>query len=408
MMESNPVCDAPPTEGVAALTRSHAIQVGAALRPYVRAMLGIEFSAAGPLPLSVVPHGSLMLTVQLGRAADCIEQKGVHGENTTLTGIRQHTGEFVGAGDCVTLFALLTPLGAVQLLDSQPLAPLPRIRARVAELLDRQVTRRLESDVALAATLHDKLWALAAWLEDRATAQRHLARAGLRAGRAAMRLSAEPGIGIEALADEQHVSRRQLERDFLLRKGGGSVFFDGEDITHASASRIARLGLALVPQWRELFATFSVEETLHTGAHAWGRRRAGALDHALDQTLDRALDRVYAMFPLLSQRRRQMASSLSGGEQQMLTLGRALMGRPRMMILDEPSAGLAVGIVQDVVATICRIRDEGVPILLVEQNLDIARQVAGRAVVLSAGRSTWSGTMAEATFSSAVRDAFFA
>jgi AraC-like DNA-binding protein len=196
------------------LVRTHAIEVSGTLRPYVSALIAAELSAAGPMPLSVAPHESLMLTLQLGRAPDCIEQKGDHGENVALTGIRQHTGQFVGAGDCVTLFALLTPLGAVQLLDSQPLAPLPRIRARVAELLDRQVTRKLESDVALAATLQDKLQALAAWLEDRAMAQRRLSRAGLRAGRAAMRLCAQPGIGIDALADEQHVSRRQLERDF--------------------------------------------------------------------------------------------------------------------------------------------------------------------------------------------------
>ncbi|MBC7992547.1 MAG: AraC family transcriptional regulator [Rhizobacter sp.] len=196
------------------LVRSHALEVSGALRPFVKALIGVELGAAGPLPLSVAPHESLMLTVQLGREADCIEQKGAHGENTSLTGIRQHTGQFLGAGDCVTLFALLTPLGAVHLLDSQPLSETPRIRARVAELLDRQVTRGLESEVALAATLQDKLWVLAAWLENRATTQRRLARGALRAGRAAMRLCAEPGTGIEALADEQHVSRRQLERDF--------------------------------------------------------------------------------------------------------------------------------------------------------------------------------------------------
>jgi AraC-like DNA-binding protein len=214
MQQSNPIHDAAPTEALAPLVRSHAIQVSGALRPYVRALIGADLGAVGPLPLSVVPHESMMLTVQLGRAADCIEQKGVHGENITLTGIRQHTGRFLGAGNCVSLFALLTPLGAVQLLDSQPLAPVPRIRARVCDLLDHRVTRRLESDVALAATLEDKLLAMAAWLEDRATAQRLLARAGLRAGRAAMRLCAEPGVAIDALADEQHVSRRQLERDF--------------------------------------------------------------------------------------------------------------------------------------------------------------------------------------------------
>jgi AraC-like DNA-binding protein len=152
--------------------------------------------------------------VQLGRGPDGLEQKGQHGELTRLTGIRQWTGSFIGAGDCVTLMALLTPLGSVSLLDSRPLAEVPRIRARLDRLLDPQPTRRLESDIALAATLDDKLLAFAAWLEGRATAHRRVARAALRAGRAAMRLCSAPGLSIEALADEQHVSRRQLERDF--------------------------------------------------------------------------------------------------------------------------------------------------------------------------------------------------
>jgi AraC-like DNA-binding protein len=193
---------------------ARSIDVGDTLRPYVSALVAAELHGIGPLPLSIAPHESLTLTVQLGRAADGIERKGPPGENTSLTGIRQQTGEFIGAGDCVTLFALLTPLGAVHLLDSQPLAPLPRIRARVDELLDRHVTRGLESDIALAATLDDKLRAFGAWLEGRATAQRQHSRAALRAGRAAMRVRADPATAIEALADEQHVSRRQLERDF--------------------------------------------------------------------------------------------------------------------------------------------------------------------------------------------------
>jgi transcriptional regulator GlxA family with amidase domain len=110
--------------------------------------------------------------------------------------------------------ALLTPLGSVQLLESQPLAEVPRILARVDQLLDPQLTRQLESDIALAATLDDKRHAFAAWLEVRATAQRRISRAALRAGRAAMRVCAMPALSMEAIADEQHVSRRQIERDF--------------------------------------------------------------------------------------------------------------------------------------------------------------------------------------------------
>ena len=155
-----------------------------------------------------------MLSVQVGRGADSIEQKGSHGENTCLTGIRQWTGAFTGAGDCISLFALLTPLGLVQLLESQPVENVPRIRARVAELLDHTVTRGLESDIARAPTLDGKLRAFGAWLEARAHANRRLSSAALRAGRAAMRVCDEPSAPIEVLAGEQHVSRRQLERDF--------------------------------------------------------------------------------------------------------------------------------------------------------------------------------------------------
>jgi AraC-like DNA-binding protein len=196
--------------------RAHAISipVRGALQPLVSALMAVELDATGPLPLAVAPHESLMLSVQFGRGPDGIEQKGRHGELTHLTGIRQWTGSFTGAGDCITLFALLTPLGAVQLLDSQPLDSTPRIRASVAALLDGQLTRALESKIALATTVHDKLQALAAWLEGRASVQRRLTPAALRAGRAAMRVCAAPALPMDRLADEQHVSRRQLERDF--------------------------------------------------------------------------------------------------------------------------------------------------------------------------------------------------
>jgi AraC-like DNA-binding protein len=193
---------------------THIIAVSGALRPYVSALMSAELSAGGPLPLAIVPHESLVLSVQLGRGADPIEQKGAHGDNTRLTGIRERTGEFSGQGNCVTLFALLTPLGAVQLLDARPLAEVPRIRAQMAALLDERLTRRLESDVARASSLEQKLHAFAAWLEARATANRRVGSAALRAGRAAMRLVDDPRLAMDTLADEQHVSRRQLERDF--------------------------------------------------------------------------------------------------------------------------------------------------------------------------------------------------
>lgn len=211
-MQESTAANAAPQAEAAIHTRS--LAVTGALRPYVSALMAAELGATGPLPLAIAPHESLMLSVQLGRGAGGIEQKGSHGENTCLTGIRRWTGAFSGAGNCISLFALLTPLGSVHLLESQPLHKVPRIRARVDQLLDRTLTRSLESDIALADTLDAKLHAFAAWLEARATAQRRLTPAALRAGRAAMRVCDEPKLPIETLADEQHVSRRQLERDF--------------------------------------------------------------------------------------------------------------------------------------------------------------------------------------------------
>ncbi len=204
----------PQRDPLAGTAHARSIPIRGALQPYVSTLMAVELDATGPLSLAIAPHESLVLSVQLGRGPDCIEQKGKHGEITSLTGIRQWTGSFTGAGDCITLFALLTPLGSVQLLESQPLAMVPRIRARVDELLDHRLTRQLESDIARADALEDRLHAFAAWLEERATSQRRLSTAALRAGRAAMRVCAAPAVSMETLAGEQHVSRRQLERDF--------------------------------------------------------------------------------------------------------------------------------------------------------------------------------------------------
>jgi AraC-like DNA-binding protein len=212
-LDKDRVMDRP--EGVGEGIKAQLVPVPSGLRPYVSALMAAEIPEAGPLPLAIAPHESLVLSVQVGRrAAHSIEEKGAHGENTRLTGIRQWTGAFTGAGDCISLFALLTPLGLVQLLESQPVDNLPRIRARVAELLDHRVTRGLESDIARAPTLDGKLRAFGAWLESRAHARRRLSSAALRAGRAAMHVCGEPSAPIEAIAAEQHVSRRQLERDF--------------------------------------------------------------------------------------------------------------------------------------------------------------------------------------------------
>jgi branched-chain amino acid transport system ATP-binding protein len=171
----------------------------------------------------------------------------------------------------------------------------------------------------------------------------------------------------------------------LLPKRRGKVEFFGGDISGLSASTIVRKGLALVPQWRELFRTFSVEETLIAATTAAQGRDPVPLES------------VYDLFPVLKERSQQLAGSLSGGEQQMLAIGRALVTNPKLLLLDEPSAGLAVGITRTLIQAIKRIRDTGVAILLVEQNMEIARAVGERCCMLATGKLAWRGTMKEAT-----------
>ena len=181
----------------------------------------------------------------------------------------------------------------------------------------------------------------------------------------------------------------------LIPKAAGQVMFDGTDISKLSPSSVARRGLALVPQWRELFPSFSVEETLLAGSNA--ARGRPAIPAAI----------VYELFPRLAERRKQLAGSLSGGEQQMLAIGRALVTNPKVMLLDEPSAGLAVGIVRAFVDAVKRIRERGVAILLVEQNLEIAAALADTCTVLAAGRVVWRGSAHAATSSEEIRQAYF-
>lgn len=176
----------------------------------------------------------------------------------------------------------------------------------------------------------------------------------------------------------------------------GTIRFDGAPIdalpTH---ERIAR-GLALVPEGRLVFPFLSVEDNLRLGAFT-PKARAQA---------DATLERVYAMFPRLPERRRQMAGSLSGGEQQMLALGRGLMSVPRLLMLDEPSLGLAPILVQEVMQRVATIRDEGVTVLIVEQNVHQTLKLADRGYVLENGRLTLQGTASELSASDEVRRAY--
>ncbi len=170
----------------------------------------------------------------------------------------------------------------------------------------------------------------------------------------------------------------------LLPKRRGKVEFFGEDISAMNTSAIVRKGLALVPQWRELFPTFSVEETLI------------AATTAADKREPKSLESIYDLFPVLQARRQQLAGSLSGGEQQMLAIGRALVANPKLLLLDEPSSGLASGVMRTLIQAIKRIRQSGVAILLVEQNMEIARSVGDRCCMLAAGTLAWQGPMQEA------------
>ena len=175
----------------------------------------------------------------------------------------------------------------------------------------------------------------------------------------------------------------------LVRARGGEVVFGGEPATRLPTERIVALGCSLVPEGRQVFAPMEVRENLLLGAHvqhARGRRHEIARD----------LEHVYALFPILETRARQLAGTLSGGEQQMLAIGRALMARPKLMMLDEPSMGLAPLVVKDIFGIVKRIREEeGTTVLLVEQNARSALQIANRGYVLETGRIVLQGTAEE-------------
>ena len=175
-----------------------------------------------------------------------------------------------------------------------------------------------------------------------------------------------------------------------LKPSRGKVILDGQEVQGLDASRIARLGLAHAPEGRKVFGPLSVEDNLLLGAYSRLPRFFGY--HAQAKA---DLDRVYDLFPRLRDRTRQSAGTLSGGEQQMLAIGRALMARPKVMLLDEPSMGLAPVIVQEVFRTIRRLKEEGITRLLVEQFAKSALEVADYAYVMEPGRIAVEGTPAE-------------
>ncbi len=168
------------------------------------------------------------------------------------------------------------------------------------------------------------------------------------------------------------------------RPSAGEILFMGIPIHNLSPEHIVRLGLVQVPEARQLFPNLTVLENLELGGYVHGRNHVRS-----------ALDEMFQLFPILSQRRRQKAGTLSGGEQQMLSIGRALMARPRLLLLDEPSLGLAPLIVEEIYEKIQALHRSGTPVLLVEQNALGALAIAERAYVLETGRIVLSGNTRE-------------
>ncbi len=175
----------------------------------------------------------------------------------------------------------------------------------------------------------------------------------------------------------------------------GEILFDGKPIARLAPHRISRLGVALVPEGRRLFPRLAVEDNLRLGAYA--RRGPERF---------RPFDLVFALFPRLRERLRQRAETLSGGEQQMLAIGRALMTAPRLLMLDEPSQGIMPRLVDDIFAAIARIRASGVTILIVEQRLVETLAIADRAYVMQTGRIVLAGAAAEIAGNAEVRRAY--
>lgn len=181
----------------------------------------------------------------------------------------------------------------------------------------------------------------------------------------------------------------------LLRPKSGTISFDGTDITQIPPHKLVPMGLAHVPEGRRIFQQMTVEENLEMGAFTQPK---GGI--AMD------LEKVFALFPRLRERRRQIAGTLSGGEQQMLAMGRALMSHPNTILMDEPSMGLSPKLVKEIFAIIRKLHDQGITVLLVEQNANMALSIADRAYVLETGRITMEGDAKELMDNEQVRKAY--
>lgn len=185
----------------------------------------------------------------------------------------------------------------------------------------------------------------------------------------------------------------------VIRAWAGDIVFDNNAIRGVPAHKILALGCALVPEGRQVFAPMTVEENLLLGAYTQFRRKAGA-------AIDDELRKIYAMFPILQQRSRQLAGTLSGGEQQMLAIGRALMSKPAFIMLDEPSMGLAPLVVKEIFRAIGSLRDDGRTVLIVEQNSKAVLGIADRGYVMETGSIVIEGTAQELSNNTDVQRAY--
>ncbi|TVR61916.1 MAG: ABC transporter ATP-binding protein [Candidatus Competibacteraceae bacterium] len=183
----------------------------------------------------------------------------------------------------------------------------------------------------------------------------------------------------------------------LHPSSSGRIQFDGRDITRWPPHRIVAAGVCQVPEGRQVFAPLSVEDNLRLGAYR---------QHHDRDWVQRELERVYTLFPILHERREQLAGTLSGGQQQMLAIGRALLGRPRLLLLDEPSMGLAPLLVEEIFRVVQELNAAGVTLLLVEQNARAALAIASRGYILETGRIIKTGPAAELLADDAVRKAY--
>jgi branched-chain amino acid transport system ATP-binding protein len=182
----------------------------------------------------------------------------------------------------------------------------------------------------------------------------------------------------------------------VVRPASGTIVHDGKPIAGLAPHRIVRLGIAHVPEGRGVFANMTVRENLEMGAYTRSSRTE----------VEESFGRVFALFPRLSERASQMAGTLSGGEQQMLAIGRALVQRPELLLLDEPSMGLSPLLVEEIFRMIAQINRAGTTILLVEQNASMALSVAGRAYVIETGEIVLSGNASELRENPKVREAY--